>query len=92
MHTLMGILTTDGLANQSSQLALGHVPFMEYHTADNDPVDRIHLGQAAVNLLLEDPISYDRLSWINSDCKESGYWGHPKIFRKSKMRMKQMSI
>ena len=56
MHGLMTVLLPDGLTDQSSQLALSYFAFMEYHAADNDPVNCIHLRQAPVNLLLEDPI------------------------------------
>lgn len=52
----MAVLLPDSLADQSSQLALGHIAFMEHHATDNDPVDGIHLGQAAVDLLLKDTI------------------------------------
>ena len=56
MDSLMTVFLSDGFADQGSQLALGNVAFVKYHAADNDPIDGIHLGQAAVDLLLKDTI------------------------------------
>ena len=52
----MAVLLPNGLTDQGSQLTLGHVTLVEHHAADNDPIDGIHLGQAAVDLLLKDTI------------------------------------
>lgn len=57
MDCLVTVLLTDGLGDKSRQLALSNLLLVEYHTPDNDPIDGVHLGQAAVNLLLEDPVS-----------------------------------
>ena len=57
MYGLVAVLFPDGFADQSRQLALSYIAFMEYQAADNDPVDRAHLRQTPVDLLLKDPVS-----------------------------------
>ena len=61
MDGLMAVCLPDGLGDQSSQLALGYVAFMEYQAADDDAVDGIHLRQAAIDLLLKDPVGHSLL-------------------------------
>ncbi len=57
MCGLMAVLFSDGFADQSRQLTLSYIAFMEYQAEDDDPIDRVHLRQAPVDLLLKDPVS-----------------------------------
>ena len=72
MYGLMAVLFPDGFADQSCKLAFSYIAFMEYQAADNDPVNCIHLRQAVIDLLLENPICHSllhavRISYLFTD-------------------------
>ena len=56
MNCLMTVRFSDCLGDQSSKLPFRHIPLMEHHATDNDPVNGIHLRKAAVDLLFEEAV------------------------------------
>lgn len=58
MNRLVTERLSDCFRDQRSKLPLCHVPLMEYHAANNDPIDCIHLRKTAIDFLLENAIRY----------------------------------